>query len=130
MRKKYVGLLAFLFALVIAGCSTVESIPNRNRKSPAKFKVATYNIRLPSKADLGTGNSWDIRKQAVADLIVIHDFDIFGGQEPFQNQIDDLDEVLKGYSHVTAPYATKCLLAIYYKKELFETLDSCIFWRS
>ena len=45
--------------LLIIGCSSSENLPNGeddNNKVTAKFKVASYNIRNPAKADVPTGN--------------------------------------------------------------------------
>lgn len=119
--------------LLIIGCSSSENLPSGeddNNKVTTRFKVASYNIRNPAKADIPTGNGWDVRKEALADLIKKYDFEIFGVQEPYKNQIDDLDNLLLDYQKVTAPYATQSFLAIYFKKNLFQVLDEGMFWLS
>ena len=89
--------------------------------------VASYNIRNASDKDI---NAWMNRKKPVTDLILRHDFDILGIQEPYDIQIPDFDNLLVGYNGVKAPYATRSFLAIYYKKDLFDVLDSGHFWLS
>lgn len=128
---KKIILFAFLL-MFLNGCKSSENIPNidDNGKVTAEFKVGSYNIRNPAKSDITTGNGWDIRKKPLTDLIKKHDFDIFGVQEPYQNQIDDLNELMIGYDNVTAPYATQSLLAIYYKENMFNVLDKGMFWLS
>ncbi|MBY5959645.1 hypothetical protein KUV50_15940 [Membranicola marinus] len=77
------------------------SIVHTNEKNSTtfKFKAATYNVRLPAKADVKTGNSWAVRKEQVAGLMLRHDFDIVGVQEPYQITIDDLDSLMRLFNH-------------------------------
>lgn len=95
-----------------------------------KFHIASYNIRCDVVADDKSGNSWEIRKYPLIDLIFEKDFDMVGIQEPYQNQIDDLNDLLDGYGNVSAPYATKSFLAIYFKNNKFKVLDEGMFWLS
>ena len=60
------------------------------------YKVATYNIRYENPED--TGNLWKDRAPVVAALIRFHDFDVFGTQEGFDNQLEDLTSALPQYS--------------------------------
>lgn len=130
MKKKNIKIITLLLLLIFIGCSSSEHLSEVNNKIPAEFKVASYNVRLPSSEDVGTGNAWDIRKEHVAGLMLRHEFDIVGIQEPYQITIDDLDKLMPNYNKVTGPYATRSFLAIYYKKELFEMLNSGHFWLS
>ena len=126
MQKKIrIFLLSLL--LITTGCVSDKTLLSHNNKTFAKIKVASYNIRNASDKDI---NTWENRKKPVTDLIIRHDFDVVGIQEPYDNQLPDFDNLLKGYNGVKAPYATKSFLAIYYKKELFEELDSGMFWLS
>ena len=120
--------VSFLLALV--SCTSSSILPSQRNNSVAEFRISSYNIRNANKSDPAKGNGWDVRKQPVAELIVNHDFDIVGVQEPYQNQIDDLDKLLDSYERISAPYATRSFLAIYYKKDLFNVLDSGMFWLS
>ena len=125
--KKFKSIFFLILLLITIGCSSNKSFLNRNNESAVAIKVASYNIRNASDKDI---NAWGNRKKPVTDLIIKLDFDIIGVQEPYDNQIPDLDNLLEGYSSVTAPYATRSFLAIYYKKDIFEVLDSGMFWLS
>ena len=120
--------VSFLLALV--SCTSSNILLSQQNNLVAEFKIASYNIRNANKSDPEKGNGWEVRKQPVADLIKRHELDIVGIQEPYGNQIDDLDKLLGDYDNVTAPYATKSFLAIYYKKDLFDVLDTGMFWLS
>src|SRR5690606_13468417 len=60
--------------------------------------VATYNIRQRNQVD--TGNLWIDRKDKVCNLIKYHEFDIFGVQEAFKDQMDDMQKLLPKYAYV------------------------------
>lgn len=130
--QKFKIVVATILVITIVSCSS-DKIENSDfNVTPVEIKIASYNIRYPEKADVETGNSWDIRKEPVAELIKKHDFDIFGVQEPYMNQIDDLETLLPEYNYVIAPYATQSYLAIFYKPALFKLFDDNIdmFWLS
>lgn len=128
--KKNVSLFIILLLLFLIGCSSSILNSIQNTKTSTEIKVATYNVRGPSKADDAGGNGWDVRKGPLTELIMNYNFDIVGIQEPHQPQINDLDELLKSYDNVIAPYATRSFLAIYYKKDYFDVLDTGMFWLS
>lgn len=97
-----------------------------------ELTVGTYNIRLYTSRD--TGNLWEDRAPVVISLIRFHDFDIFGTQEGFKNQLDDISSALLQYSRYgvgrddgkeKGEHA-----AIYYKKDVFELLKKGDFWLS
>lgn len=94
--------------------------------------VATYNIRQRNQVD--SGNMWIDRKEKVCNLIKYHDFDIFGVQEAFKDQMDDMKKSLPKYASIgvgrddgkgKGEYS-----AIWYKKERFSVLKSGTFWLS
>lgn len=130
MKLNNIRIILLILMWLIAGFSTSIPIAGGMDNPTVEIKVATYNVRLPAEVDVSTGNSWAVRKEHVAGLMLRHGFDIVGIQEPYQNTIYDLDSLLVGFDKVTAPYATKSFLAIYYKKALFEVLDSGHFWLS
>ncbi|WP_286845615.1 endonuclease/exonuclease/phosphatase family protein [Proteiniphilum sp. UBA5310] len=131
MKTNKIFFSIFLILFFI-GCNSSEHITNveDNKKETAKFKVASYNIRCDVTSDILSGNAWEIRKKPLVELIVNCNFDIVGIQEPYQNQLDDLQDMLINYNYISAPYATKSFLAIYYKKDLFDVLDKGMFWLS
>ncbi|UZJ65894.1 hypothetical protein OKW96_07100 [Sphingobacterium sp. KU25419] len=81
--------LIFTFFILITGLS--YSIAQQMR-------VATYNIRQKNDHDIG--NMWDERKDAVANLIKYHQFEIFGIQEAFIEQVKDLQDRLPDFKSV------------------------------
>lgn len=97
-----------------------------------QLKVATFNIRMETSAD--QGNLWKDRATPVANLIRYHDFDVFGTQEGFKNQLDDISERLPAYARYgkgrddggdKGEHS-----AIFYKKDQFTLLQSGDFWLS
>lgn len=97
-----------------------------------EIHVATFNIRMKTNNDVG--NLWDDRKDAVCNLIKFHGFDIFGIQEGFIEQVQDMQERLNEYNYVgvgrddggqKGEHA-----AIFYNKNRFEALKSGTFWLS
>lgn len=99
----------------------------------ASFRVAAYNIRYAAEADEKTGNGWDLRRGPLARLIDQHAFDIVGTQEGDGNQLEDLKRLLPAFDVVAHPYGGKGDLhnsAILYKRDLFELVDSGVFWLS
>lgn len=115
---------------------TVQQIGAKTGGDPntGKLKVSSYNIRYAAKADIETGNGWEVRKQHVANLITTHNFDIVGTQEGNDAQLADLKAHLPAYNFVGHPYGGannkthNC--AIFYKKERYTMLDQGVFWLS
>src|SRR5690606_6741983 len=66
--------------------------------SAQQLTVASFNIRLKTTSDVG--NLWDDRKQAVTNLIQFHEFDIFGIQEGFYEQVQDMKGQLPGFEYI------------------------------
>lgn len=54
------------------------------------FSTGTYNVRQLNAADDARGDGWQQRLPVIASLIRFHDFDIFGAQEVFRSQLEDL----------------------------------------
>ncbi|MGJ7030363.1 endonuclease/exonuclease/phosphatase family protein [Niabella hirudinis] len=115
----------YLLALTLA-CGTLY------HAAAQQLKVATFNIRMETSAD--QGNLWTDRATPVANLIRYHDFDVFGTQEGFKNQLDDISERLPGYARYgkgrddggdKGEHS-----AIFYKKDKFKLLKSGDFWLS
>ena len=98
------------------------------------FSVATYNIRMKNDNDAQAGNGWDRRAPYVARLIQFHGFDIFGTQEGFKEQLDDLKREMPGYDYIGVGREDGKELgehsAIFYRTDLFEVVDHGDFWLS
>ena len=96
------------------------------------LNVASFNIRL--KTDSDVGNLWDDRKEAVSNLILFHEFDIFGIQEGFIEQVRDLQTLLPDFDYVGIGRDDGAEKgehsAIFYNSERFEVSKSGTFWLS
>lgn len=116
-----------LFLLFFAAAAVaVQSAPARS------FRAATYNVRQLNAGDDAKGNGWERRLPVIASLIRYHDFDIFGAQEVFHSQLEDLLGALPGYGYTgvgrddgaeAGEYSV-----VFYKRDRFELLDSGHFW--
>ena len=121
-------ILRILFAgifLSLITCSFAEE---------AVFNIATYNIRQYNEGDKAAGNGWENRLPVIAGLIRFHDFDIFGTQEGFKHQLEDLKDLLPGYDYTGVGRDDGREegehSAIFYDTEKFELLDQGDFWLS
>lgn len=98
------------------------------------MKIASYNLRNDNKSDSLKGNGWAARSPAVTALIRFHDFDIFGTQEGFKNQLDDISNALPQYAYYGRGRDDGMdkgeHSAIFYKKDEFTLLSKGDFWLS
>lgn len=123
------------FFLTIALCvSGIIGSVAANPDSDAIIKAASYNIRQMNDHDTKNGNGWSRRLPNLAGLIRFHDFEIFGTQEGFKNQLEDLKGMLPGFEYTgigredgkdAGEHS-----AIFYRTDLFELLDHGDFWLS
>ncbi len=97
-----------------------------------ELTIATYNIRYDTPKD--TGNLWVNRAPVIAALIRFHDFDIFGTQEGYKNQLDDIINALPQYSYYGVGRNDGKEAgehsSIFYKKNDFKLLNKGDFWLS
>lgn len=97
-----------------------------------ELTVASYNIRLKTESDVG--NLWDDRKLALTNLIEFHEFDIFGIQEGFLEQLQDMEKQLPGFQYVGVGRDDGAQKgehsAIFYRVDRFKLLKSGTFWLS
>ncbi len=98
------------------------------------FNVATYNIRMKNDNDSLAGNGWGRRAPYMAQLIQFHGFDIFGTQEGFKVQLEDLKKAMPNYDYIgigrddgkeQGEHS-----AIFYRSDLFNVIDHGDFWLS
>jgi endonuclease/exonuclease/phosphatase family metal-dependent hydrolase len=73
-------------------------IPCRAQVCDSVISILSFNIRYDNPGD--SLNSWQFRKERVAQFIRFHDVDIFGLQEALRNQIADLDSLLTNYDWI------------------------------
>src|SRR5690606_33447864 len=97
-----------------------------------QLTVASFNIRLKTTSDVG--NLWDDRKQAVTNLIQFHEFDIFGIQEGFYKQVQDMKSQLPGFEYIGVGRDDGAQKgehsAIFYNTERFKVIKEGTFWLS
>ena len=90
MKIRNITFLLTIFMASIAAMSAQDAV----------FNVATYNIRQLNDGDTRAGNGWQQRAPIIAQLALFHDFDIFGTQEGFKQQLDDLKAAMPGYEYI------------------------------
>lgn len=119
MKAKY-----FLLLLAVVGLALITSAQT--------LTIGSYNIRLYTPRD--TGNLWETRAPVVASLIRFHDFDVFGTQEGFRHQLNDLRTALPQYAYYGAGRDDGKEggehSAIFYKKDRFRLVKKGDFWLS
>lgn len=122
---KYKYLLVIAAAIIACSCSSYK---------PTSFTVATYNLRNANHGDSVEGNGWGQRYPVVAKLIQFHGFDIFGTQECFDYQLNDLKTALPRYNYIGAGRDDGKNKgehsAIFYRTDKFELLEKGNFWLS
>lgn len=100
--------------------------------SQESLNIITFNIRYNTSID--SANSWPFRKDLVAGQIAFHEADLVGVQEALNNQMEDLNQLLKNYASIgvgrkdgntNGEYA-----AIFYNTQRLKMLDNATFWLS
>lgn len=114
------------FALVVlCSCRTY---------SPTAFTVASYNLRNANSGDSAIGNGWGQRYPVIARMIQFHEFDIFGTQEGFIRQLEDLKKALPDYDYIGVGRDDGKKQgehsSIFYRTDKFEVLEKGDFWLS
>ncbi len=97
-----------------------------------QFTFMTYNIRYGTARD--GENSWEFRKNGLAEQIKFYEPDVFGIQEGLEFQVEYLDSALSEYNYygvgrddgqTKGEYS-----AVFYKKNKFNVLNNGTFWLS
>ncbi|MDE7025432.1 MAG: endonuclease, partial [Paramuribaculum sp.] len=100
----------------------------------AVINVASYNIRQYNTHDSIQGNGWEQRCPILAQLIRYHEFDVFGTQEGFKHQLEQLKAALPEYDYTGVGREDGIdkgeHSAIYYRTDLFTLVDHGDFWLS
>lgn len=95
-------------------------------------RVMSFNIRYGTAAD-GV-NHWDHRRQFVVETIKAFNPDLLGTQETLKFQRDFLAEQLPGYEVLGVGrddgQDAGEMMALYYRRDRFEKIDSGHFWLS
>lgn len=102
--------------------------------SAVEINVATYNLRQLNDNDTRHGDGWERRCPVIARMIRFHEFNIFGTQEGFKSQLEDLKSQLPGYDYIGVARDDGKEAgehsAIFYDTDMFELLDHGDFWLS
>lgn len=127
MKKSYSRLV-----VVLAMLACVFSMAWASNE--AGFNVATYNLRQKNDSDSIKGNNWQRRCPMIADMVRFHEFHIFGTQEGFKDQLEDLKKRLPGYEYIGVARDDGKNAgehsAIFYDTQMFDLLDHGDFWLS
>ena len=76
------------------------SCQNQKPAENGSFTTASYNLRYANAEDSAAGNGWGKRYPVMAKLIQYHSFDIFGTQEGYIRQLEDMKAALPGYEYI------------------------------
>ncbi|MFD1165107.1 endonuclease/exonuclease/phosphatase family protein [Sphingobacterium daejeonense] len=97
-----------------------------------QMNVATFNIRMKSDGDVG--NLWQDRYTHLTDLIKFHEFEIFGVQEAFKEQLNDMSAKLPNFKYIGVGRDDGAdkgeHSSIFYDSRRFEVGESGTFWLS
>lgn len=106
----------------------------QNRPTAGTFTVASYNLRQANSGDSANGNGWGQRYPVIAQMVQFHDFDIFGTQECFLHQLQDMKKSLPGYDYIGVGRDDGKQQgehsAIFYRTDKFEVVEKGDFWLS
>ncbi|HVZ24542.1 MAG TPA: endonuclease/exonuclease/phosphatase family protein [Sediminibacterium sp.] len=98
------------------------------------FQVGTYNLRYANAGDSLQGNGWGQRFPVIVNMLLFHDFQLFGIQEGLESQLQDLEKALPGYARIGVGRDDGNQAgehsAIFYRTDLFDLLDHGDFWLS
>ena len=119
--KKLIVFVSLLFLAMAYGKAEDKEV----------LKIATFNLRMDTPSD--GENAWFHRKDMVNDLIRFYGFDLFGTQEGFTHQLNDIlrlsDYRFIGVGRDDGKDAGEHC-AIFYRSDRFKVLDQGDFWLS
>jgi endonuclease/exonuclease/phosphatase family metal-dependent hydrolase len=118
----------FIFFVIIG----LLVVPGRAQESGDVIRVLSFNIRYDNPGD--SLNSWQYRKNRIAQFIQYHDAGICGLQEALRHQIADLDSLLTGYGWTGVGRDDGReggeFCPIFYRRDRFLLKDNGTFWLS
>jgi endonuclease/exonuclease/phosphatase family metal-dependent hydrolase len=125
--------LLLLFFLLLPSFS-YNLLMAQSEKADDVFRVMTYNIRYAGNEETDGVNAWSKRKKLVASMISFHHADIVGLQEALLLQLNDLTELLPGYSWLGVGRddgkSKGEFSAILFRDDRFEVIKNSTFWLS
>lgn len=97
-----------------------------------KIIAGTFNLRYANTHD--SANLWANRAPLVASLLRFHQFDLFGTQEGYRNQLNDIQKSLPEFDYYGAGRDDGKEKgehsAIFYRRDRFKLLNKGDFWLS
>lgn len=119
--KKLIVFVSLLFLAMAYGKAEDKEV----------LRIATFNLRMDTPSD--GENAWPLRKDMVNDLVRFYGFDLFGTQEGFTHQLNDIlrlsDYRFIGVGRDDGKDAGEHC-AIFYRSDRFKVLDQGDFWLS
>ncbi len=119
-------------AALLAVASLFSSTNLRADEPVDGLRVMSFNIRLANNGD--GENRWDLRKETLVDVVKSDDPHLLGVQEALPGQMDYLNAALTEYASIGVGRDDGKrkgeFMAIFYKKDALELLDSGTFWLS
>lgn len=110
------------------------SCQNQKTAESGSFTTASYNLRYANAEDSAAGNGWGKRYPVMAKLIQYHGFDIFGTQEGYIRQLEDMKAALPGYEYIGVGRNDGKEAgehsAIFYRTDKFDLIKKGDFWLS
>ncbi|MBK8506271.1 MAG: endonuclease/exonuclease/phosphatase family protein [Saprospiraceae bacterium] len=124
-KSKLILSLGLLIGLIYHGFSQKDI-------GKLSLTVMSFNVRYDTPKD--SINTWKNRKEKVAFVITSNNIDIAGLQEPWINQIDDLEGLLPAYAWIgwsrDNGKSRGEFVPIFYRRDRFSILKKGIFWLS
>lgn len=124
--KLKVLLSVFIISIVFYACN--------DKKCPVSIIAASYNLRNANHNDSVNGNGWGLRYPVIVGIVQYHGFDIFGTQECFIHQLEDMKKALSEYDYIGVGRDNGKTKgehsAIFYRTDKFEVIDKGDFWMS
>lgn len=107
---------------------------SQNDGAEKQFRVMTYNIRYAGDEKIDGVNAWSKRKELVASMIRFNHADIIGVQEALISQLNDLTNMLDGYSWFGAARDDGSekgeFSAVLFDVHRFKVIEQSTFWLS
>lgn len=120
--------------IVLALALAILPVSMQARQKTAHITMATYNLRYINKSDPPKGNNWERRCPWIAKIIQSYGFEVFGTQEGYKRQLEDLKALLPGYEYFGRGREDGVdkgeHSAIFYRTDLFQLIDHGDFWLS
>jgi len=130
-RSNTTPISALFYTLIIVIVAAGISIWGPSAAHAQSVNISSYNIFYYTPAE--HENSWEMRKEHVANIIRFHDIKLWGSQEGEYNQLQDLREMLgQEYIGVARDDGDKEgeHSAIFYDPGLFRVIEHDTFWLS